>query len=203
MHRVRPPIRRLGRARASSGPGSDRDDRARLTPRSARAIDTSRRVWGQWIARPLSNGPFLLRRLHQVGAADPKRIDTLTQDGILTPADLELALAEGRPSVGVPSLRQFADTIADQQPPGLGRAHDILTPVLTQLTRMNCGLESLIASGDIRRYVAQPRHLVAVGLSSDPSRVIAAAASLPDFTEIVHRSRRRLIAIGQEHEIDL
>jgi len=152
----------------------------------------------------LSNGPFLLRRLHQVGAADPKRIDTLTQDGILTPADLELALAEGRPSVGVPSLRHFADTIADQQEPaGLGRAYDILTPVLAQLPHMDCGLESLIASGDVRRYVPQPRHLVAAGLSSDPSRVIATAASLPDVTEILHRSRRRLIAICQEHEIDL
>jgi DNA polymerase (family 10) len=152
----------------------------------------------------LSTGPFLLRRLHQVGAADPKRLDTLTQDGILTPADLELALAEGRPSVGLPALRQFADTIADQQePPGLGRAHDILSPVLAQLTHMDCGLESLIASGDVRRYVAQPRHLVAVGLSSDPSRVIAAAASLPAFSDIVHRSHRRLIAICQEHEIDL
>ena len=161
-------------------------------------------MWGQWIARPLSNGPFLLRRLHQVGAADPKRIDTLTQDGILTPADLELALAEGRPSVAVPALRQFADTIADQQEPaGLGRAHDILTSVLAQLAQMDSGLESLTASSDVRRYVAQPRHLVAVGLSPDPARAIAAAVSLPAFTDIVHRSRRRLIAICQEHEIDL
>jgi DNA polymerase (family X) len=161
-------------------------------------------VWEQWIARPLSTGPFLLRRLHQVGAADPKRIDTLTQDGILTPADFELALAEGRPSVDGPSLRPFAETIVDQQePPGLGRAHDLLDPVLAQLSQQDCGLESLIASGDVRRYLAQPRHLVVVGLSADPSRVIAAAASLPAFTDVVHRSRRRLIAIVQEHEIDL
>jgi len=151
----------------------------------------------------LSTGPFLLRRLHQLGAADPERIDTLTQDGILTLADLELALAEGRSSADVPSLRTFAETIANQQdPPGLGRAHDILDPVLAQLTQTG-ELESLVASGDVRRFVAQPGHLVAVGLSADPSRAIAAAATLPGFTAVVHRSRRRLIAMCQEHEVDL
>ncbi len=150
----------------------------------------------------LTTGPFLLRRLSQIGAADPERIDALTKEGILTLADLELAIAEERPVAS--ALRRVAHVLTDEQEPlTLGRARDILDPLLARLKDTNRELETIEISGGLRRYEQLPRDLVAVGLSADPPAAIASAARLPDFSDILHRSNRRLIAKYQGHEIDL
>ena len=150
----------------------------------------------------LTTGPFLLRRLSQIGAADPERIDALTKEGILTLADLELAIAEERPVAS--TLRRVAQVLTDEQEPlTLGRARDILDPLLARLKDTNRELDAIKVSGGVRRYEQLPRELVAIGVSADPPAAIASAARLPDFSDILHRSNRRLIAKCQGHEIDL
>ena len=148
--------------------------------------------------------PFLLRRLRESGAANPDRIQALTRDGILTLADLELALAEGRPSAADALLRVAAVELADERAVmNLAAAWDVFDNLESQLRTHVPELETFEVSGDTRRYVALPRHFIGVGRAPDPAIAAAAIARSPLFSDVLHRTERRLIVVYEGLEIDL
>jgi DNA polymerase (family 10) len=152
----------------------------------------------------LSNGTLLLRRLLQLNAIDPTRIDALQRDGILTRADYELAVAEGRAAVADLSLPPATGALASEaETLTLGRALEILEALIDHLRTSIPAIESIVPSGEVRRFVQSPAGLVVVALVADAASALASAAALPAFSNIVHRSGRRLIARYQGHEIDM
>lgn len=151
----------------------------------------------------MSRLPFLLRRLRELSALNAAGADALARDGILTLADLELALLEGRPSVSNPAIRRAADALAHERGPlTLGRASDVIEGLLPGL-RAIAVLSDIEPSGDVRRYEPLPRDLILVGRSADPPGALDAIAGLSFVSEVLHRTARRLILIFQGHEIDV
>ena len=106
----------------------------------------------------LSNGTFLLRRLLQHNAIDPTRIDALQRDGILTRADFELAVAEGRAAVADLSLPPATGALArEAETLTLGRALEILEALIDHLRTSIPAIESIVPSGEVRRFVTIAR----------------------------------------------
>ena len=149
--------------------------------------------------------PSLLQRLRELGAADADRVESLARAGILTFADLQLALAERRTGVSDPAIQSAAAALAAERGAlTLGRAWEVLDAVFSELTARVPELDAVEASGAVRRYEPVPRDLVVVGRAADPARALAAIARLPAFSrEIVYRAGRRLIALVGGHELDL
>jgi len=148
--------------------------------------------------------PFLLRRLREVGAADARRLDTLANEGILTLADLEQALADGRSIAADPLLRRAGVLIAEERGGvPLGRAWDLFDALSSHVRTRVPDLDAFEPSGDLRRYVPLPRHFVAVGRARDAAIAAAAIAGLPIFSAVLHRAERRVIAVFEGVEIDI
>jgi DNA polymerase (family 10) len=149
--------------------------------------------------------PLLLRRLRELRAADAHRIETLAADGILTLNDLELAIAERRPGFDTPAFRAAASVAGDHGHAQLtlGRAWDLLEPLLGQIETAAPQLDALEVSGDIRRFEPLPHHLVIVARAADAAGAAAAIASGVNFSALPHRAARRLIAMWHGHEIDI
>ena len=147
--------------------------------------------------------PFLLRRLRELGAADAAREQALLRDGIVTLADLELAMADRRPAADDAALRDAAAAIAaDQKPLGLGRAWDILEHFLPALTAACPDLQGIEPSGAVRRSEPLLTGLVVVARAADPLRAIDAVARMPGVMEI-HRTARRILALVEGQELDV
>ena len=148
--------------------------------------------------------PFLLRRLRELGAADAERVDALAAEGILTLADLDLAIADKRPAVADPLLQRTAVLLADERTgTPLGRAWDIFDALNRHLRNRVPELDALEPAGDLRRYVPLPRQLAAAGRAGDPALATASIAALPIFTNVLHRADRRVIATFEGLEIDI
>ena len=149
------------------------------------------------------SAPFLLRRLRELGLVDDAQEQALLRDGILTLPDLELAIAEERPSAAAPALRRAADTLRrEPRPILLGRAWDVLErflPAFAQCTE----IESLEPSGAVRRAEPLIQHLVVVACASDPARAAQCVGTLPPKSEVLHRSGRRVLVLYEGYEIDV
>ena len=150
----------------------------------------------------MSTGPLLLRRLLQLKAIGPERIDALQRDGILTLPDLQLALAENRPSVAGLSFPFDSSLTAETDTLTLGRAVEILESLIDHL-QSAAAIDSIVPSGETRRFVQTPADLILVATAADPEAAIAAAVGLPQFSQVLYRSSRRFIGRYLEHEIDL
>jgi DNA polymerase (family X) len=148
--------------------------------------------------------PFLLRRLHELGVVDGQRIESLTREGIVTVADLELAIAEGRPAASDPLLRHAAAALAEERAgTHLGYAWDIFDALSAELRERVPELDAFEVSGDTRRYVPLPRHLAAIGRAADAAFAATTIAQQAVFTNVLHRAERRMIALYHGLEIDI
>jgi DNA polymerase (family X) len=147
--------------------------------------------------------PYLLRRLRELGAADAAREQALLRDGIVTLADLELAIADGRPSADAAALADAAAAIAaDPRPIGLGRAWDVLEHFLPALAAACPGLQGIEPSGAVRRSEPLLTGLVVVARTADPARAIDAISRMPGAT-VLHRAARRILTLVEGQELDV
>jgi len=152
----------------------------------------------------VSASPHLLRRLRELEALPDSGAQGLLRDGIVTLADLGLALAEHRPSVAHPPLARAASVLRDEQPPlTLGRAWDVLESLLPEVATHCPDIASLEPSGAVRRCEPLVEGLVLVGRASDPASAIGSFANLPSITDVLHRTGRRLVVLFQGYEIDI
>ena len=150
---------------------------------------------------PLS---LLLRRLRELRVTDDAREQALVRDGILTIGDLDLAFAEQRPSAADPALRRAAQLLEQEvRPVMLGRAWDIVDVFTTALATYCPEIESIEASGPMRRVEPLITHLVIVGRAADPARAIERLTTAPGVTQVVHRTGRRALVLVEGHEIDI
>ena len=135
---------------------------------------------------------------------DDAREQALVRDGILTMGDLDLALAERRASAADPALRRAAHLLTQEvRPVMLGRAWDIVEAFTTALAAHCPDVESVEASGPMRRAEPLITNIVIVGRAADPARAIERLATVPGATRILHRSGRRALVLVEGHEIDV
>lgn len=148
--------------------------------------------------------PFLLRRLLELKVVDDSAAEALEHDGIVTIADLDLALAERRPRVSAPAYGRAAAALAQEaRPLTLGRAWDIATALMSAI-ESHCPLvQSVEASGAMRRAEPLVSGIVIAGRALDPIRAIDQIAALPLATEILSRAARRVVLLFQGHEVDV
>lgn len=117
--------------------------------------------------------------------------------------DLELAIADDRP-LATPALRRAAQTLVDElRRVSLGRAWDILDPLLTAITAACPDVQALEPSGPVRRGEPLIATLSIVGCTGLPSQAIDAIAALRVFTDVLYRTTRRLLVLFDGHEIDI
>jgi DNA polymerase (family 10) len=146
--------------------------------------------------------PFLLRRLKELRLIDEAQEALLVRDGIVTLADLELAIAEDRP-VATPALRRAAPTFAHElRAFSLGRAWDVLEPLLAAMAACP-DVQAVEPSGAVRRVDPLVNSLAIVGRTMSPQRAIDAVASLPLLSDVVYRTSRRLVVVCEGHEVDV
>jgi DNA polymerase (family 10) len=146
---------------------------------------------------------FLLRRLADLHIIDSAGEEALVREGILTLADLELAIAEQRPAVEGSAFRRAADVLAhDSRPITLGRAWDILDPLLAAIARCP-EVEAVEAAGAVRRSLPVVHSLVLAGRAANPGRAIDALVALPSIADVLHRTSRRALIVTEGHEVDI
>ena len=147
--------------------------------------------------------PFLLRRLKELRLVDEALEHALMREDIVTVPDLELAIAEDRP-LAAPALRRAAASIADElRSVSLGRASEILVPLLTAIGAACPDVQALEPSGPLRRGEPLVATLAIVGCGVQPPQSIEAIAALRVFTDVLYRTSRRLLILFDGHEIDI
>jgi DNA polymerase (family X) len=152
----------------------------------------------------LTPRPLLLRRLRELHVVDEEAEAALERDGIVTLADLELALAEQRAAVSDAAFaRVIAAISAEQRPVMLGRAWDIAGALITEVKRHCPAVQGLEVSGSIRRAEPLVQSLVLVGRAADPMRAILDVCGLRQVTEVLHRSARRALLFFEGYEVDV
>jgi DNA polymerase (family 10) len=135
---------------------------------------------------------------------DDVRGPALVRDGIVTLGDLDLAIAEQRPSAADPALRRAAELLAlEIRAVSLGRAWDIIEAFAAGLGAHCPEVEAIEASGPMRRAEPLVASLVVVARAPDPARAIERITSLPGATGILHRTGRRAVVAFEGHEIDV
>jgi DNA polymerase (family 10) len=148
--------------------------------------------------------PFLLRRLRELRVLDEAAELTLTREGVLTLADLELAIAEERPVAADARLRRAAEILGQpSRPVTLGRAWDILDAFIASLAAHCPALEAIEASADVRRAEPIVNGLVVVASAADPARAVECITSLPSTTQLLHGTQRRILVQFEGYEIDV
>jgi DNA polymerase (family X) len=147
--------------------------------------------------------PFLLRRLRELRIADEPREQALLRDGIVTLADLELAIAEGRAGADEAALRGATEKLSSEiHPLMLGRAWDILEHFLPGLAASCPELQAIEPAGAVRRSEPLVTALVVAARAADPARAIECVARMP-AAHVIHRTARRIVLLVEGHEIDL
>jgi DNA polymerase (family 10) len=147
---------------------------------------------------------FLLRRLSELQLIDAARQELLVREGILTVDDLELAIAEGRPSVKDPALQGATRVLLEERPAlALGRAWDILEPLLAAAAARSPDIPPLEPAGAVRRSAPLVHSLTLVGRAVHSERAIESLATLPPVSDVVHRGPRRTVLFVEGQEIDI
>jgi DNA polymerase (family 10) len=145
----------------------------------------------------------LLSRLRAAGALSPALQDLLARDGIVTRADLELAVAESH-RAGRDLLAPAAAAVAADEPSlTLGRAWDVLEALLTDIAAHCPDIEGVEVSGEVRRFEPLLHGLVLVARAPDPPSAIGSLANVPTIASIVHRTGRRMAVMYRGHEVDI
>ena len=148
--------------------------------------------------------PQLLRRLRELHVVDAEAEAALERDGIITIADLELAIAEQRPAVSAPSFARALPVIAaEQRPIMLGRAAEIASGIIAAISEHCPAVEALEVSGGVRRAEPLVPGIVVVGRAADPMRAIQDVGGLPHVSEVLHKSARRVLLFFEGYEVDV
>ena len=148
--------------------------------------------------------PFLLRRLRELRVLEEAAELTLIREGVLTLADLELAIAEERPFAADARLRRAAEMLGQSlRPLTLGRAWDLLDNFIAALTAHCPTLHAIEPAAGVRRAEPIVNGLVVVAAAADPARAVDCIASLPSATELLHRTGRRILILFEGYEIDV
>jgi DNA polymerase (family 10) len=148
--------------------------------------------------------PFLLRRIRELRLVSDAGVQVLVHQGILTLADLDLAIAEGRPVAADAALRRAAGALPQEyRPVTLGRAWDILDAFIATLGLHCPGLQEVEASGPMRRAEPVVSSLVLVAHAADPARAIDAISSLPTASDVLYRTGQRAVVLFEGYEIDV
>lgn len=148
--------------------------------------------------------PFLLRRLRELRIVDETAEQALIREGILTLADLDLAIAEQRPATADPTLRRAADVLGQElRPMMLGRAWDVLDGLIGSLSRECPLLQGVESSGPARRAEPLVSALAVVARAADPARAIDSIAGLRTITDVLYRTLRRILVLFEGTEIDI
>ncbi len=148
--------------------------------------------------------PFLLRRLTELRLVDDAQEHALRADGIVTLPDLELAIAEERPPAASAPIRRAATLLAEERRTfSLGRAWDIVDPLIAAIEARCPDVQGLEPAGAVRRAEPLISTLVIVGRTPAPAAAIDAVAALPLVSDVLFRGARRLVVLFQGHEIDI
>src|SRR5262245_39577102 len=101
-------------------------------------------------------------------------------------------------------MRKAAAFLADDaRAVSLGRAWDVLDPLLIEIAAACPDVQALEPAGGVRRAEPIVTGLSIAGRATVPSSAIDAIAALPLVTEILYRTTRRLVLTVQGHEIDV
>jgi len=148
--------------------------------------------------------PFLLRRLTELRIIDDARAQTFVRDGIVTLPDLELAIAERRPIVADPVLERAGALLADERRPiTLGRALDVLDPLLATIAAHCPEVQPLEAAGAVRRMEPIVTTLSIAGRASNPAQSLDRITALPLVSDVLHRTAGRALMVCDGYEIDV
>jgi DNA polymerase (family 10) len=152
--------------------------------------------------------PWLLRRLLDFSTVDLPAAAALARQGIVTPADLEAALADGRIATHFAPLqdrlRSAAAALAiERLAMPLGRAVD-LTDALIQLLEARCpAVGQVTAAGGVRRFEPLVGSLAIAASAPDPAAALEVLGALPQLQPVLHRTARRALVTWENAEFDL
>ena len=150
-----------------------------------------------------ANAPFLVRRLRELRVIGDAQEQTLAREGIVTLADLDLAIAEQRPVAAAADLRRAAAGLRREiRPLLLGRAWDVLDRFMSALAQCSA-VEGLEASGEVRRCEPLVTHLVVVARAADPRHAAQCIGALLPSSDILYRGGRRMVLQYEGYEIDV
>lgn len=158
----------------------------------------------------LAGVPWLLRHLVELPAVGTAQAAFLVRQlGIVTLADLEIALEEGRighalTGADVERLTAAAAALrleAARVP--LGRALDLLDGFVQELAASAPQLTGIVVAGDVRRFEPIARDLVVVASAADPPVAADAVCAGRAISDVTHHSPRRAIVNFQHAEIDV
>ena len=169
----------------------------RLAERAQTALD-----------REVQTLPWLLRRLVLLGLVDTRAAAAAARHGIVTLADLELALADPRTAaplgIDEPGFRLGLDALAFDRPrTPLGRAADHLANFTAFLRQVLPSGRDFTPAGDVRRFESLVESLTVVFADRDPSRSLDLVCGLPQIQTVRYRTARRAIVDWQQQEFDL
>lgn len=126
------------------------------------------------------------------------------REGIVTLADLELAIAERRPAADDPVLKRAAALLADERRPlTLGRAWDVLEPLIATIATHCPEVQPLEPAGAVRRVEPIVTTLSLAGRSANPARSLERITKLPIVADVLHRTAARALIMFDGHEIDI
>lgn len=128
----------------------------------------------------------------------------LLRDGIVTFADLDLAVAERRPSAADPELARAARLLSgDRQPITLGRAWDVLERMGSAIA-VNCpDVDPLEPAGDVRRAEPIVTTLVLAGRTNTPPQALDRVLALPMLADVLYRTAARALVLFDGYEVDI
>jgi DNA polymerase (family 10) len=154
--------------------------------------------------------PQLVASLLDLGIVSTTEALVLTRDlGVATMADLEVALDDGRleRNMGSGVAQHLAEAIANlrvqtRRMP-LGRALDIVEPLLAEIARSCPALADTVAAGDVRRFEPVADAIVLVARAVDPEAARDQIGALKGVIAVLHRTARRVILRHEKNEIDV
>jgi DNA polymerase (family 10) len=148
--------------------------------------------------------PFLLRRLNELRVIDDAREREFVREGIVTLADLELAIAGQRPVAADPVLRRAGLLLVDERrPTTLGRAWDVLDPLIGAIAERCPEIQPLEPAGGVRRVEPLVTTVSLVGRSGNPARSLDEILALPALAGVLHRTAARALVLVDGQEIDI
>jgi DNA polymerase (family 10) len=148
--------------------------------------------------------PYLLRRLSELHVIDDAREQAFVRDGVLTLVDLELSIAEGRPLVANLGLERAVALLAeDRRPITLGRAWDVLDPLIAAVAEHCPDVQPLEPTGGVRRVDPIVTTLSLVGRSPNPARSLERITALPILSDVLHHTAGRALVLFDGHEVDI
>ncbi len=154
--------------------------------------------------------PQLVRRVLELSLlSTSEAVRLVRQLGTLSVADLAIALDDGRirsvmGEAIAERLRLAPEAMgADARAFTLGRAWDLLDPLMAAIVEACPAVRGLTAAGEVRRFEPIVSALVLVGHAADTQAAIDSICALKGLNDVLHRSSRRAILLFQEAEVDV